>query len=390
MTGRDAVVPLLSTVYLSPDVSLKRLESLYAYDRASDDLFELTDDAFAYLERARDGASVDDAEQEFLSTCLAEGILVEHEPAPRRSPPVAVGDRPSLRYLLVHLTRRCNLACRHCYLGEQAPVDLPVEQVRRLLIEFESGGGLRLLLSGGEPLMHPRFWEIDALLPQYDVRAVLLTNGTLIDRQTAARLHVHEVQVSLDGMEESHDQLRGEGSFAAALAGLRAAKAAGLQISVASTVSSLNLNDFDQLELLVHELDPWQWNIDVPARAGRLAERPGLQAPLAEAARVLDHAFASGSHGDNEGYLCGAHLAAVMPDGDVVRCGLLTEVRGGSVGDGLQKAWRALPHLHTSRLGEICRTCKALPECRGGCRFRAGGLLCEMPDPVQCHRFGIV
>ena len=381
---------MLSTVFLSPDVSLKRLESPYAYDRARDDLFELTDDAFAYLERARGGAAVDDAEQEFLSTCLAEGILVEHQPGSRRSPPVAVGDRPSLRYLLVHLTRRCNLACRHCYLGEEQRVDLPVEQVKRLLEEFEAGGGLRLLLSGGEPLMHPDFWEIDALLPQFDLRAVLLTNGTLIDGEAAARLHVHEVQVSLDGIEESHDALRGEGSFAAALAGLRAAKAAGLQISVASTVNSLNLNDFDQLERLVRELDPWQWNIDVPAHAGRLAERPELQAPLAEATRVLDHAFASGSHGDNEGYACGAHLAAVMPDGDVVKCGLLTEVRGGSAGDGLQNAWRSLPHPQTSLLGEDCRACEALAECRGGCRFRAGGLLCEMPDAVQCHRFGIL
>jgi radical SAM protein with 4Fe4S-binding SPASM domain len=115
-----------------------------------------------------------------------------------------------------------------------------------------------------------------------------------------------------------------------------------------------------------------------------------LQAPLDEAARVLDHAFASGSHGDNEGHVCGAHLAAVMPDGDVVKCGLLTEVRGGSVGDGLRNAWRSLPHLHTSSLGEECRACEVLAQCRGGCRFRAGGLLCEMPDPVQCHRFGIV
>ena len=390
MTGREDFVPAPSTVYLSPDVSLKRLESPYAYDRAGDDLFELTDDAFAYLERARDGAPAAEADPEFLSTCLAEGILVEHQSGPRRSPPVAIGDRPSLRYLLVHLTRRCNLACRHCYLGEQAQVDLPMEQVHRLLTEFEAGGGLRLLLSGGEPLMHPRFWEIDALLPQYDLRAVLLTNGTLIDRETAARLHVHEVQVSLDGMEASHDALRGDGSFAAALAGLRAAKAAGLQISVASTVNSLDLNDFDELGELVRELDPWQWNIDVPARAGRLAERPELQAPLSEAARVLDHAFASGSHGDNEGYVCGAHLAAVMPDGDVVKCGLLTEVRGGSVGDGLRNAWRSLPHLHTSSLGEECRACEVLAQCRGGCRFRAGGLPCEMPDPVQCHRFGIV
>jgi radical SAM protein with 4Fe4S-binding SPASM domain len=383
-------VPVAATVYLAPDVSLKRLETPCAYDRAADDLFELTDDAFAFLERALGGAPAADADPEFLAACLAEGILIEHDPGRRSDGRAAEAARPSLRYLLVHLTRRCNLACRHCYLGEAEAADLPVDQARPLIEEFAGGGGLRLLLSGGEPLMHPRFWEIDALLADVDVRAVLLTNGTLIDREVAERLHVHEVQVSLDGMEAAHDRLRGGGAFAAALAGLRAARAAGLQVSVATTVNRYNRRDFDELAALVRDLDAWQWNIDVPALSGRLGERPELLAPLAEAVRVQDHAFSSGSHGGDEGQLCGAHLAAVMPDGDLVKCGLLTDVRGGPIAGGLQAAWRALPHLPTTVLGDTCRACEALPTCRGGCRFRAGGLRCEAPDLVQCHRFGVV
>lgn len=380
----------VATVHLAPDVSLKRLERPCAYDRATDDLFELTDDAFAFLERALGGAPAADADPEFLADCLDEGILVEREPGRRSDGRAAEAARPSLRYLLVHLTRRCNLACRHCYLGEAEATDLPLDQARRLFEEFAAGGGLRLLLSGGEPLLHPRFWEIDALLPEFDLRVVLLTNGTLIDRDHAGRLHVHEVQVSLDGMEAAHDRLRGHGAFAAALAGLQAARAAGLQVSVASTVNVDNLGDFDELAGLVRELGTWQWNIDVPALSGRLGERPELLAPLADAVRVQDHAFSSGSHGGDEGQLCGAHLAAVMPDGGLVKCGLLQEVRGGSIVGGLQEAWRALPHPSTTMLGDACRACEALPTCRGGCRFRAGGLLSEAPDPVQCHRFGVV
>jgi radical SAM protein with 4Fe4S-binding SPASM domain len=383
-------VPVVTTVHLAPDVSLKRLETPCAYDRATDDLFELTADAFAFLERALEGAPAAAADPEFLAACLGEGILVERDPGRCSEGRAAEAARPSLRYLLVHLTRRCNLACRHCYLGEAEAIDLPAAQAHRLFAEFATGGGLRLLLSGGEPLMHPHFWAIDAMLPRVDARAVLLTNGTLIDREVAARLHVHEVQVSLDGMEAAHDRLRGDGAFAAALAGLRAARAAGLQISVASTVNRDNLGDFDDLAQVVRDLDAWQWNIDVPASAGRLGERPELLAPLAEAVRVQDHAFSSGSHGADEGQLCGAHLAAVMPDGDLVKCGLLRDVRGGSIADGLQAAWRALPHLPTTVLGDECRACEALPTCRGGCRFRAGGLLSEAPDPVQCHRFGVV
>lgn len=380
-------------VSLATDVSLKRLEAPCAYNRATDDLFQVNDDGFAFLERALAGAPAADADPEFLATCLAEGILVEAAAgAPARATAVtAVADaEPSLRYLLVHLTTRCNLRCGHCYLGDPAALDLPVELIAPLLDDFAGGGGLRLLLSGGEPLLHPRFHEINALLPDRDVRVVLLTNGTLLDRDTAARLNVHEVQVSLDGMEAAHDALRGTGSFAAALAGLRTAKAAGLQVSVASTVNALDVPDFDDLAELVHDLDVWQWTIDVPSDAGRFADRPDLHVPLGAAARVLHLSSPSGSHGDDEDYTCGAHLAAVMPDGAVCKCGLLPEVRGGNVRSGLQVAWRALPHQRTATLGEACRACAVLAECRGGCRYRAGGLLCEAPDPVQCYRFGVV
>jgi len=41
----------------------------------------------------------------------------------------------------------------------------------------------------------------------------LLSNGTLITREIARRLRVHEVQVSLDGMKEGHESIQGEGTF---------------------------------------------------------------------------------------------------------------------------------------------------------------------------------
>src|SRR5450756_1416338 len=126
-------------------------------------------------------------------------------------------------YLLVHLTDRCNLGCRHCYRAGAKKGDLSAFSHRRMLEEFEDGGGLRLLLSGGEPLLYPYFWQLNDLLPAFDIRVVLLTNGTLLDRRSAALLNVHEVQASLDGLEESHDRLRGPGAFRRALAGLEAA-----------------------------------------------------------------------------------------------------------------------------------------------------------------------
>jgi radical SAM protein with 4Fe4S-binding SPASM domain len=375
----------LTKVYLSPDVSLKRLESLYVYNRATDDLYEVSEDAFAFLQLCAGGAPGEQADDEFLSACLSEGVL-ELTPATReRRTGEASVELPSLRYLLVHLTWRCDLSCKHCLHGESHAEDLSVFSLRRMLEEFEAMGGLRLLLSGGEPLQYPHFWQLNDVLPSYDLRAVLMTNGALLTPAAARRLHVQEVQVSLDGLERSHDAVRGAGSFRAALAGLTAAREAGLTVSVASTVNALNLDEFDDLALTVGEFDPWQWTIEVPVVSGRLAQHPELQVDLPRAARALDLAMPAAGHADEAGWLCGAHLAAVLPDGSVVKCGLLTDVRGGPLDDGLQAAWAALPHDRISTLDATCRSCAYLDECRGGCRFRARG---GGPDPVQCRRYG--
>ncbi len=377
---------LVPQVYLSPDASLKRLEAPYVYQRATDDLSEVSEEAFGFLQDCVRGASVAQADAEFLARCLSEGLLERHPETAYRRQGVAVSDVPSLRYLLVHLTSRCNLSCAHCYCGEAGSDDLSVFRFRRMLEEFESGGGLRLILSGGEPLLHPFFWQLNDMLPGYDVRVVLSTNGTLLDRRSVARLNAHEVQVSLDGLQTSHDTVRGRGSFGRALAGLRVAREAGLQVSVASTVTSFNLNDFRELAMLVADLDVWQWTIDVPASAGRCVDHAELLAPLDEAVAMLDYAIPAGIHGDNEGHLCGAHMATVLPDGSVAKCGLLSDVRGGTLDDGLHAAWMALPHLGVDSLGEPCRSCAFVATCRGGCRYRAGGLHSGGPDPVQCRR----
>lgn len=375
----------INKVYLSPDVSLKRLEANYVYNRATDDLYEVSEADFAFLQHCAAGATRDHIDEEFLSACLSEGVL-EVTPATRtRRTAEASRSLPSLRYLLVHLTWRCDLTCKHCLHGESRTDDLSVFRVRRMLEEFEAMGGLRLLLTGGEPLQYPHFWQLNEVLPSYDLRTVLMTNGAPLTPAAARRLHVQEVQVSLDGLESSHDALRGPGSFRAALAGLSAAREAGLTVSVASTVNALNVDEFDELASIVGEFDPWQWTIDVPAVAGRLAEHPDLQVDLPQAARALDLAMPATSHPGEGDWLCGAHLAAVLPDGSVVKCGLLTDVRGGTLDDGLQAAWEKLPHERVTSLAAPCSRCAYLEDCRGGCRFRARG---AGPDPVRCRRYG--
>lgn len=382
-------MPYATEVYhLAADVALKRLEEPSLYNRATDELYELNDEAAGFLERcAAGGASAGDGgEADFVAYCLAEGILAPGPGPVRRFPPQPA-PRPSLRYLEVQLTDRCNLRCRHCYLGEPAGRELPRESALRIPAELAEMHGLRLILSGGEPLLYRHFWELNERLPEYDLRAVLLTNGTAITRRTAERLRVHEVQVSLDGLREAHEYLRGPGTFRRVMRAVEALREAGIAVSLATMVYRGNAGDLEELARLAEEWEVTAWNVDVPAPVGRLAAEPWLCLAPEEAAPLLDFAFGGGLHAGAPDYACGVHLATVDPDGGLARCGFYSPPPGVTVQEGLRQAWAAIPH---QRLADLSCACAFRQDCRGGCRFRAelaGDAL--GPDPVQCLRYGL-
>jgi radical SAM protein with 4Fe4S-binding SPASM domain len=372
---------------LGEHVSLKRLETPYLYDRLADELYEVNDAAFAWLARC-DGATpglAREADAEFLAFLLDESLLSVNPQPRRRQLRWREAPTPSLRYLELMLTDRCNLRCRHCYLGDAGRMDLPLEGVLSLLREFEQMQGLRVLLSGGEPLLYPHFEALNARLRDFELRFVLLTNGTLLAERLRAKLRVQEVQVSLDGLAAGHDLLRGPGAWERAMSGLAAAQEAGLEVSAATMIHRGNLAELEELGRRLITLGVREWSLDAPCAAGRWLEHPELMATPTEAAPYLDLGFGGSAHGAAAGFACGRHLAAVLPTGQVAKCGLFGERPLGHVSQGLENCWLKLEHLELDRLD--CAPCPHLAECRGGCRFRAGAT--TAPDPVMCARFGV-
>lgn len=394
-------IPADAYVALAPGVSLKVLELPYLYDARTDELYELNDEALAFL-RSLDGTRRFDAlasafhpDEETLSVLLEENlVLVSAAPVPRAADPAtypaeALARAPSLRYLHVLVTRRCNLACRHCFLGAAAAEDMPVALFAELAREFERIGGLRLMVSGGEPTEHPRFDELDAALAGLGLRSVLLTNGVAIadGRVDPAALAFTEIQISLDGFESSHDWLRGDGAFRSATEAARAVVAAGKQLSIATVVTARNRDEIPGLAAFARELGAHAFRVDFPCAAGRAASSPELAPPL-DAARLLSHAFGSEYHGSPPGHVCGAHLASVLPSGRLVKCDYYDDWSGGDASEGLLAAWLRLERL---RLADLACDCAYLEECRGGCRYRAevyNGAR-NAPDPVRCALYGV-
>lgn len=160
-----------------------------------------------------------------------------------------------------NMTAQCNLKCRHCYIHateEVAKNELTTVQAKAFIDDLSEMKVPVLLFSGGEPLMRQDLFELADYARDKGLRIVLSTNGTLIDDKTAKRIFetgFSYVGVSIDGCEGTHDGFRGEdGSFAAALSGIRAAKAAGNKTGVRFTVNRHNVKDLPAiLELAEQE-----------------------------------------------------------------------------------------------------------------------------------------
>jgi radical SAM protein with 4Fe4S-binding SPASM domain len=375
-----------SYLTLHPQVFLKRLEGPFLYHVGRDELYEIDDRALTFLSRcdgARRGAELT-SDHDFVSFCLEEGLLETWGTPQERRIFIGEAPTPSLRYLELQLLHQCNLRCRHCYLGPPRPERLALTDALKITREFSERGGLRLLLSGGEPLLYPELPELVSACRDWGLRRILLTNGTLLTSRTISGLPVDEVQVSLDGWRRGHEQLRGPGTFDQALRGIRAVREAGLPLSIATMVHGGNIREFEQLARFVEEIGAVEWGVDLPCSAGSWEENHELLISPAQAAPFLGFSFGGGYHGSAEGYACGRHLLTVLPDGQAVKCGFYEKEPLGDARQGLMACWLRLTHIPLDNLD--CRDCPALEECAGGCRYRAGAPLGK--DPLMCALYG--
>jgi len=169
------------------------------------------------------------------------------------------GPGPRLKALFMFLTKRCNLHCVHCYRGEAEASDMPLDVAKRILDQLVEGGGTSVTFSGGEALQHPRIKEILQHVGRR-LKVAIGTNGTLITAEWAAffarELEVI-VQISLDGPDaETHDPIRGKGSFARSMEGIRHLKEAGLgnRIVLSATIMNQNIQMLRGMAVLAARL----------------------------------------------------------------------------------------------------------------------------------------
>lgn len=320
----------------------------------------------------------------------------------------------SMRYFSFqwHITDECDQRCKHCYIYSGTNTHIP---------ETMSGGNLRRVfancldfcetfgrvphfyITGGDPLLHPNFWELLEVFSSHTIGFSILGNPFHLDAEVCGKLKAlgcEKYQVSLDGLRTTHDYFRKPGSFDAALNAIPLINNAGICSVIMSTVSGMNIHEIPAVIDAAVEAgaEVFSFARYCPTRSG---ETNGITPEqYREFLGVCDEKFrryeAQGvrTYFDRKDHLwtlydyeagrfsippdakkgmiyggcnCGnAHLT-ILPNGDVYAC---RRVRGSRVGnaltDKLADLWLGMMERYREydRFAK-CSRCELLAYCRG-------------------------
>jgi radical SAM protein with 4Fe4S-binding SPASM domain len=358
-------------------------------------------------------------------------IAPEAQPA-RRHLPLAPNVRPADQvrpiYAVWEITLRCDLACVHCgsRAGKARPDELTTAECLALVDQMADLGVLEVTLIGGEAYLRDDWLEIVRALRRRGMRATMTTGGLSAERAAAAaQAGLQSVSVSLDGLEETHDRLRGvRGAYQSALSALGHLRAAGITIAVNTQINRLSMPELPAILETVIAAGARAWQVQLTAAMGRAADQPDLLPQpsdllelfplLVQLKRRCDQAGVMLWPGNNIGYF-GPYeslLRGTMPRGHMASCGagratLGIEADGAVKGcpslqtdpwtggnlrdDSLRDIWERSAPLRYTRdrtvddLWGYCRDCYYADTCRAGCTWTAFSLFGKAGNNPLCH-----
>jgi MoaA/NifB/PqqE/SkfB family radical SAM enzyme len=165
-------------------------------------------------------------------------------------------------YVAWQVTNECNLACLHC-IEESGPGkafhdELSKEQTFEVLRQVVDNDVPYLSLSGGEPMLHPHFFEMVEYVCSRGTQVKIETNGHYLAPENCARLKelgVKAVQVSLDGASvETFSRMRVRGDFNQVIQGVRNLHAAGVPIEINHSPTGFNAHEIGKMVDLCAEV----------------------------------------------------------------------------------------------------------------------------------------
>jgi radical SAM protein with 4Fe4S-binding SPASM domain len=319
-----------------------------------------------------------------------------------------------------HLTAKCDQNCLHCYVHDgrtyqrELQNELTHKQCIKVVDDYVAmcdtlGRSIRRInFTGGDPLLRPDFFDILAYARGKGIVTGILGNPNHLDYPTAVKLKglgLSSYQVSIDGMEETHDRFRGrKGLFKDTVRALRLLNEIGINSHVMFTLSRENAHELvDVIRTVVRErVRVFNFDRVVPIGSGEQYGGQQMMTPQ-ESKDVLLKAFSEYTYYQSQGcftrlgmkdkfwYLLlyelglldpardaypgidlgckiGKEIITVVADGTVMSCRRLPVPLGKVPGQSLLDVFRNAP-LHKSFLKEKdikkCGKCELLHFCKG-------------------------
>ena len=315
-------------------------------------------------------------------------------------------NEPKLRHLFWEATLQCNLSCRHCgsNCNSSTPEnELTGEDMRSFLDSFAKDFSPRevmLCITGGEPLLRQDLFDVMSYAADLGFLWGLTTNGLLLTDENIDKMvqtNCKTVSVSLDGLKDSHNALRGKDCFDQTVEGIKRLVAAKdfTNVQVTTVLHKRNIHELLEIYSYVESLgvDSWRLtNVEPIGRANQMENdflttddflalfdftrscrqnhtKPEVSfgcshyATIEYEMDIRDHFF-----------ICGAGIlvASIMQNGDIYACldidrkyGL---VQGNIKKDSFKEIWQKgfLPfRQRRDRKNQGCATCEDAPFCRG-------------------------
>lgn len=305
-----------------------------------------------------------------------------------------------------HITERCNLRCIHCYQEQANPAELSYDRLTKVLRQITDFIAMareikaapiraHITVTGGEPFLRPDFPKLlDLIAEKRDLWSfAVLSNGTLIDSQVAASLAALRpdfIQVSIEGNKETHDSIRGPGSYRLAVRGIEQLVSHKVPAYISFTVNRTNINQFPHVARLARSLgvkrlwadrmipiggsDQGIGRVLSPAETMAFCETMAAEKNRFSLGRteIAMHRALQFIAGQGKPYRCSAgySLITILPDGGLVPCRRMPLPAGNIFNQPLTDLYFSSPVFKSLRdRGRIplgCEKCFYSDLCNGG------------------------
>jgi len=354
-----------------------------------------------------------------IDRTIRKGILLSPKPHIERDPAIfTAATRDDQRFLSSqsftlqwHITQSCDLHCRHCY-DRSARPHMEFDKALMILDDLRSfcrNNYVRGAISftGGNPFLYPHFIELYRAASERGFALSIL--GNPVPRETLEQVLIIQkpthFQVSLEGLPEHNDYIRGQGHFSRIIEFLKVLRDLKIFSMVMLTLTKENMHQILPLaEVLRGHTDRFHFNrlsmvgegadLTLPARDDYIAflesyvkatdHNPvlGLKDNLIN---ILKHKKGMKPFGGCTGYGCGAafNFLAALPDGEVHACRKLPSRIGNLYNQSIADIYNSDMANRYRSGSTACKSCTIRPVC-GGClasAFSHGLNIFEEKDP---------